>query len=335
MEDWMREKPVVGVSRCLGFEACRHDGRMIPDGFVDALRPFVTFVPVCPETEIGLGVPRNPIRMMRSGTRDVLFQPATGLDITEKMLLFTDQFLSGFGPVDGFILKSGSPSCGIGDEKTGPGNKGPENKGMSIFGGAVCLRFGGCAIADDARLKNSGIRDHFLVRLYAIHRFRKVKSAHRMGDLVTYHSRYKLLLMACNQTGYRMAGKVVANHDRLPTSEVLATYEGMLQAILEKPADRTALVDALQHAFGWISKNLTSDEKRFFLDTLEAFRCGCVPVSEVTRIIREHAERFRNDCLKNQALLDPYPAGILCQPDTGRNGKSGKQGAWNGNRGPV
>jgi len=70
-------KPVVVISKCLGFEHCRYDGEMIDAPFVDKLKAHVLFFPVCPEVEIGLGVPRKPIRIVRVDDVNTLYQPGS------------------------------------------------------------------------------------------------------------------------------------------------------------------------------------------------------------------------------------------------------------------
>ena len=107
-----QDAPIVVVSQCLGFAAVRYNGQMLQDGFVKALADHVQFVQVCPEVGIGLGVPRDPIRIVSDKNGRRLVQPASGRDLTTDMTRFSDGFLSGAGPVDGFILKSRSPSCG-------------------------------------------------------------------------------------------------------------------------------------------------------------------------------------------------------------------------------
>ncbi|RMF90465.1 MAG: DUF523 domain-containing protein, partial [Nitrospinota bacterium] len=113
-------KPVVVISKCLEIAPCRYNGEMITDSFVQKLAPHVTFIPVCPEVEIGLGVPRHPIRLVTSQGETRLIQPATGQDLSASMQAFSRDFLSTLDEVDGFILKSRSPSCGLRDSKRYP-----------------------------------------------------------------------------------------------------------------------------------------------------------------------------------------------------------------------
>jgi len=111
----MREfwKPVVVVSKCITFEPVRWNGQIIASEFVEKLKAYVNFISVCPEVEIGLGVPRDPVRIVLVNGEKKLLQPATGFDFTEKIAKFSESFLDSLEAVDGFVLKSASPSSGF------------------------------------------------------------------------------------------------------------------------------------------------------------------------------------------------------------------------------
>ncbi|MEO0107852.1 MAG: DUF523 domain-containing protein, partial [candidate division WOR-3 bacterium] len=109
----MWPKPRIVVSKCLEFEHCRYNAEIITSEIVRALKPFTEFIPVCPEVEVGLGVPRDPIRVVSDHGDLRLIQPSTGRDITTEMQGFSERFLSSVGSVDGFVLKTRSPSCGL------------------------------------------------------------------------------------------------------------------------------------------------------------------------------------------------------------------------------
>lgn len=164
-----RVRPRVVVSQCLGFAAVRYDGQVLESRFVDALRDHVEFVQVCPEVGMGLGVPRDPIRIEATAGDIRLVQPSTGRDLTEAMHRFAETFLDGLGEVDGFILKSRSPSCGIRDTKRfRPGAEDPlDDLGAGLFARAILERFPHAAVEDEARLADPGHRNRFLTRLWA------------------------------------------------------------------------------------------------------------------------------------------------------------------------
>jgi uncharacterized protein YbgA (DUF1722 family)/uncharacterized protein YbbK (DUF523 family) len=318
----MREfaRPTVVVSKCLEFEAVRYDGSIVRDVFVNALKTHVDFIPVCPEVEIDLGVPRAPVRIVRDDGRRRLIQPATGADATEKMEAFAASFLDGLEAVDGFILKSRSPSSGIKEVKIYAGaEKGaPVGKGPGFFGGAVLARFGHLAVEDEGRLKNLRLREHFLTKVFALASFREVKVSGRFGDLVKFHSRNKFLFMAYNQTRLRALGKTAANHERLPSAEAIRAYEEDFYAALARPPRHKANINVLMHGLGHFSKQLGREEKSFFLNLLEEYRAERVPLSVPLTVLREYVVRFGDEYLASQTFFSPFPGELVDLADSGK-----------------
>jgi len=162
-------KPRVVVSKCLGFAACRYNGAVVSGTFAERLGGQVTFCPVCPEMEIGLGCPRDPIRVVVKDGRRRLVQPATGRDVSEAMLAFASQFLDSVGEVDGFLLKGRSPSCGIKDVKEygGPQEETFRREGCGFFAEVVLARFGDLPIEDEEGLAKPESQQRFVTRLRA------------------------------------------------------------------------------------------------------------------------------------------------------------------------
>jgi uncharacterized protein YbgA (DUF1722 family)/uncharacterized protein YbbK (DUF523 family) len=313
-------KPRVVASRCLEFAACRWDGQMISDDLVRRLKGFVDFVPVCPEMEIGLGCPREPIRIVLAGGEHRLVQPATGRDVSQAMRGFAEALLGALGPADGFLLKSRSPSCGIKDVKVygGPDDDAPRELGRGFFGGAVIERFPDAAVEDEGRLRNFTIREHFLTRLFTLADFRSVAAAGAMKDLVRFHAVNKGLLMAYHQAQMRVMGRLVANHEGRSAAEVFADYGRHLARALAHPPRFTSIINVLMHALGYVSEGLSSGEKAFFLDALEKYRAGKVPLSAATTLVRAWAVRFDVPALLEQTYLEPYPESLLEITDSGK-----------------
>jgi uncharacterized protein YbgA (DUF1722 family)/uncharacterized protein YbbK (DUF523 family) len=320
----MHPKPRVVISKCLTFDKCRYNGEVIPDKFVDKIKPFVEFVQVCPEVEIGLGIPREPIRIVHLNGKNTLYQPATGKFFTDEMVSFTTNYLNSLKDIDGFILKNRSPSCGPGDVKIFQGldKSAMPGKGPGFFGGAVKEKFPMSAIEDEGRLKNFQIREHFITKLFTLTRFRLIRSKMSMGDLVEFHSQHKLLLLAYNQSHYRNCGRIVANHQRLSINQVFDAYETELAHILRKLPRFTGIINTLQHAFGWISDGLSSEEKVYFLNSIEEYRDERIPLSAVVRLINGAAIRFNNRYLQNQIFLNPYPSELIEITDSGKGRSS-------------
>lgn len=294
----------------------------IASPFVRRLRDFADLVPVCPEVEIGLGVPRDPIRIVESDGKRRLLQPATDREVTRDMELFADKFLSKLDGVDGFVLKSRSPSCGLKDVKVYPG-AGPKlspatGKGTGFFGGAVLERFPGLAAEDEGRLDNLEIREHFLSRLWALAGLRDAGKAGRMEALVAFHSRRKLQLMAASQKELRSLGRIVANAERKPWDQVFGDYASGFRAALSRRPRFSANVNVLMHALGYFKDGLSPAEKRFFLDQLESYRRGRLPLGAVLGVMRSWIARFGEGYLAGQAFFEPFPEGLADLSDSGK-----------------
>jgi len=317
MEEGVR--PIVVFSRCLGFDACRYNGGIVREPAVEGLKPFVDVRTVCPEVAIGLGVPRAPIRWIGRDELRVV-QPESGRDVTEEMAAFTDSFLGELEPVDGFILKWGSPSCGPREVKAYvSAQRGAAfTKTAGAFGGAVVNRFPLRAIEDEGRLKNFDIRQHFLTQLFALARFRRAEEEGAIRDLVAFHTRHKLLLMAYHQSELRTLGRIVANGDRRRPSDVFSAYREHLSAALSRPPRRTSAINVLMHALGYVSDRLTAREKAFFLDSLTQYRSRRVPLAVPTELIRSWIVRFETAYLADQVFFAPFPGELVETLDSGK-----------------
>jgi uncharacterized protein YbgA (DUF1722 family)/uncharacterized protein YbbK (DUF523 family) len=311
------------VSKCLGFEHCRYDGEMIDAPFVDKLKDHVVFCPVCPEVEIGLGVPRKPIRIVCVDDGNTLYQRTTGKDLTAPMRSFLATFLDSLTEVDGFLLKSRSPTCGVNDVKiyTGFETSFRTSRGSGFFGGAVLEKFAGLPVEDEGRIRNFTIREHFLTRIFTFVRFREVKNSGSMRNLVNFHSIRKLLLMGYNQAQMRILGKIVANHENEDFETIVTRYEEHLKRALATPPRYTAMINVLEHAFGGFSKVLSKEEKAFFLESIEEYRDERIPLSALLKVLRAWSIRYRDDYLLGQTLLQPYPGQLVEITDSGKGRK--------------
>ena len=319
----MNARPIVYVSKCLGFDKCRYNGITIYDEFVEKLKPHVDYVTVCPEVEIGLGIPRNPVRVVAHKDEKKLMQPATGKDVTPAMNDFCQTYLGQIDEVDGFLLKSRSPSCGIKDVKiySRMEKSASIGKGAGFFGSAVMARFPKHPVEDEGRLRNFRIREHFLTQLFAYSKFRHTKKTRSMGALVQFQAESKLLLMAYNQKELKILGQIVANQDKRPVDDVYNLYEDHFYNALCTPARYTSNINVLMHAMGHFSKDLTPQEKEYFLASLERYRDGKIPLSATLSILRSWIVRFENGYLNQQTFFEPYPEALVEITDSGKGRK--------------
>ncbi len=307
-------RPRVVVSKCFEFENVRYDGSVISSVFVKKLVPHVDFIPVCPEVEIGLGTPRDPLRIVTLDEEQRLFQPATNLDLTDKMKAFAHSFLDSLPDVDGFILKSRSPTSALKDAKVYPSANrkvSPISKGPGLFGRAVLQRFSDLAVEDEGRLRNPRIKEHFLTKLFTIASFREVKASDSLNNLVGFHSKNKLLLKTYNPKELGKLGKIVANPKSKTFTETIRDYEQHFFEALRKPPRCGSNINALMNAMGYFSNRLSKEEKSFFLDSLEDYRAGKLPFSVNIGIFKAWMIRFKEDYLAMQTLFEPYPEDLM------------------------
>lgn len=313
-------KPRVVVSRCLGFEACRYDGSVLRERLVELLEPHVQFVDLCPEAQIGLGTPRLPVRLVQSGKELKLLQPGTEKDATAAMRRFIADFLRNAGEVDGFLLKSRSPSCGISDVKLYATTERAAaiGKGAGMFGAAVLDNFSNAAIEDEGRLRNFNLREHFLIKIFTLARYRDSVAKHSASAMTDFHASHKFILMAYHQRAMREMGRILANSDKKSRQEVEAAYREKLHAALVQPARHSSHCNVLEHALGYVSGGLSSNERKHFLATLERYRKGRLPLSSALAIVRSWIARFQQPYLAQQHYFEPFPEDLIELSDSGK-----------------
>lgn len=313
-------KPTIVVSKCLGFEPCRYNGGMQNDEFVKKLHNYVDFIAVCPEVEIGLTTPRDPIRIVQKKESISLVQPKTGIDVSKSMYEFSNEFLTSLSDVDGFILKSRSPSCGVKDVKIYPSEEkgGGSSKGKGFFAAVAQERFPHLAIEDEGRLKDFKIREHFLTKIFILSEFREINKRKSMRELIDFHSKNKLLFMAYNQKYLKILGNVLGNNNKKTEEEVFKLYEEGLHGLLARSPRYTSNINVLMKAMGFFSDKLSHNEKNFILDTIEKYRTGNVPFSVPLYVIKSNVVRFNEERLLNQSFFNPYPQELVEMRDSGK-----------------
>ncbi len=314
-------RPRIFVSKCLEFDACRYDGSMIGNDFIKKLKDYVDMVTVCPEVSIGMSVPREAVRVIRSKDGTRLVASYKGTDYTDQMTEFAKNYIKDLEGLDlhGAILKSRSPSCGIKDVKTYPGlGRVPAtgDKTTGYFGRQVVTL--GIPMEDEGRLSNFNIREHFLTRIYTLADFDGVKAIGTMKALIDFQSRNKYLLMSYNQTGQKKLGKIVANHEGKSLDKVLSLYQEALNHCLSRPLRRKTNINMLLHIFGYFKEELTKDEKVYFLDTLEAYQTEQMPYLVPLNLLKSWVVRFNQDYLMMQTIFEPFPKELLVLNDSGK-----------------
>ncbi|MFO7676989.1 MAG: DUF523 and DUF1722 domain-containing protein [Thermoplasmatota archaeon] len=306
-------KPRVIISKCIEFDHCRYNGQIISSEQVKELQPFIEFIPICPEYEIGLGIPRDPIRIVQKNQQQQLLQPNTGKNVTEQMNKFASSFLQQQKNIDGFILKSRSPSCGLKEVKIySDGKSGATiEKNAGFFARAVLQSFSHLAIEDEGRLRNPTIREHFLRKVYTYARFRAVKDKQQISDLINFHTDNKFLFLAYNQSKLKKLGQLVANAKNISVNQAFSEYEKNLYELFARSPRCSSNINILFHSFGYISDNLSKDEKDFFLKEIEKYRQSHISLASIISILKSWIIRFNEPYLKRQTYFSPYPEELV------------------------
>jgi uncharacterized protein YbgA (DUF1722 family)/uncharacterized protein YbbK (DUF523 family) len=293
---------------------------VLSSDFVEMLKPFVNYITVCPEVEIGLGVPRNPVRLVNRDGKIELYQPAADRTFTQEMNQYAEELIRSLGNIHGFILKGRSPSCGIKDVKiyASAEKSSSSQKGVGIFAAQAIERYPNLPIEEEGRLTNYAIREHFLTKLYTMFRFQAVKESCSMKELVQFHSEYKFLLMAYHQNQLHQLGEIVANHENRSIDQVLEQYEQHLGLAMLKAPSRSNYINAFMHIYGYFSDTLSEKERAFLLDRLQKYRADKVHISAIQNVMRAYAIQRNLDYLLNQSIWLPYPEELLNISDSGR-----------------
>ena len=294
----MEVRPRVGVSSCLLGEEVRFNGGHKRYRFLtDELGPYVDWVPYCPEVSIGLGTPREPIRLTADGR---LVNRSGTADHTEAMaaLSLPD------GGLDGYVFKAKSPSCGIrAIPRYGEDGTAARHDGRGLYADRVLTAFPLLAVEDEGRLNDAGLREAFCERIFATARLRSLFSAPwSAGDLVAFHARHKLQLLAHDPARYRAAGRVVARQDQAE-----AAYRDLFLAAMASPATLGRTANALQHAYSRIGRQLDRPRRLDLVARIEAFRRGEEPLSVPVALLAHYASGGDFPWLAGQTFLRPFP----------------------------
>jgi uncharacterized protein YbgA (DUF1722 family)/uncharacterized protein YbbK (DUF523 family) len=294
----MEVRPRVGVSSCLLGEEVRFNGGHKRHRFLtDELGPYVDWVPYCPEVSIGLGTPREPIRLTADGR---LVNRSGTADHTEAMaaLSLPD------GGLDGYVFKAKSPSCGIrAIPRYGEDGTAARHDGRGLYADRVLTAFPLLAVEDEGRLNDAGLREAFCERIFATARLRSLFSGPwSAGDLVAFHARHKLQLLAHDPARYRAAGRVVARQDQAE-----AAYRDLFLAAMASPATLGRTANALQHAYSRIGRQLDRPRRLDLVARIEACRRGEEPLSVPVALLAHYASGGDFPWLAGQTFLRPFP----------------------------
>jgi len=301
----------IGVSTCLLGEKVRFDGGHKHNRYItQTLGQFFEFVPVCPESECGLGIPREAMRLVGAVDAPRLVTNKTLMDHTDQMLSWAEGRLDALEKENlcGFIFKKDSPSSGLYRVKVYNDKGHPVKTGRGLFAAAFTDRFPRIPVEEEGRLHDPVLRENFIEQVFALKRWREVLAEKKtMGRLVNFHTREKLLFMAHSPKHYREMGQLVAGGKKIKVSDLYDRYEGMLTEALGLRATVSKHTNVLMHVMGYFKKQLSGDEKQEILELIGNYRSGHLPLIVPITLLNHFVRKYSQPYLSVQTYLNPHP----------------------------
>jgi len=305
----------IGISSCLLGEEVRFDGGHKWDRWVTGtLAEFVTLVPVCPEVEVGMGIPRETVRLEGDDQAPRMVAPRSGEDWTARMNAYAERRVRELDAEDlsGYIFKKNSPSCGVFRVKVYAEKGMPSRGGRGLFAAAFAARHPLVPIEEEGRLQDAPLRENFIERVFAYRRLRDVFAGRwRRGALVAFHSREKYLLMAHSPRHYRELGRLVAAlAEHTPAAFRDLYMEQFMAALAIQPTVRRH-VNTLQHLAGHLKRLLGDEERKRVHSVIDDYGAGLVPLIVPITLLRHYVELHRVPWAQDQTYLDPHPKELM------------------------
>ena len=299
----------IAVSACLLGEPIRYDKTGQRDRFItDKLGKYASFIPFCPE-HLAFGTPRETIRIVLENERKNVITVFSKNDVTQAMNDAVAHELEKIQneEICGIILKSKSPSCGLGSTKYYMKEM-SEGKKDGLFALTCKEHFVDFPIEEEARLIDPWLRENFVMQLFAYEDAIKLeKNIKTMQELVAFHTAYKFLLQSKHEANYRLLGKIVANHDKKSLQEITQEYITLFKQTIAHKSTIAKTVNVLQHMVGFFKKELDGNEKKEIHLQIEEFRDEIIPLIAVMSTIEFLAKKYNTAYLLGQKFLNPYP----------------------------
>jgi uncharacterized protein YbbK (DUF523 family)/uncharacterized protein YbgA (DUF1722 family) len=308
----------IGVSSCLLGEEVRFDGGHKRDRLLlEALGPLVEWVPVCPEVELGLGVPRPSLRLERAS-------PAAGLrlvvsrdhsDRTAAMERFARRRARSLAPegLSGYVFKRDSPSCGVRSVRVYGPNGAPARSGTGLWARAVVERFPHLPVEDEGRLRDPRLRESFLAHVLAFRRWQELEEQGlSVRGLMRFHQLHELTLMARSREGARRLYRLVGSAGRGTSARSLGgAYLEELSRVMRRTPTVRSHGNVLRRLAGQVSTGLDVTDRRELAETIDRYRLRLAPLIVAVTLIRHHARRQEQTCLAEQVSLYAQPHELM------------------------
>ena len=307
------ERNVIGVSACLLGKEVRFDGGHKRSRFItDSLAGHFEFSAFCPEVAIGMGTPRQPIRL----TGDTSNPEAVGvktpeLNVSQPLRAYGKKVAGDIHDLCGFIFKKDSPSCGMQRVKVYNEKGMPERSGTGLFAREIMNAHPLLPVEDEGRLNDADLRENFVTRVYVFARWKAlIDNGISKSGLIRFHTRHKYLLMSHSNEMYRELGQMLSDLNRASLDEIADSYISRLMQTLSVPATRKRHTNVLQHLLGYLKNSLDSAHRMDLDRTIDAYRSGEFPLVVPIRMLQHHFSVHPHPYISEQVYLDPHPQNL-------------------------
>ena len=305
----------IGVSACLLGHPVRYDGGHKADPFIlETLGRYVSWVPVCPEVEIGLGTPRETLRLVGDAAAPNLVATLSGRDHTAAMQRFAASRLAqlaGLG-LHGYVLKRNSPSCGMMGVPVYDSSGRLRRRDRGLFAQALANSMPLLPVEEEGRLQAPRLREHFVDRVFAFSRWHEFLDGHGApGDLVQFHTRHKLSLMAHSRPHYQELRRLVARCGAGLSEEFLKAYGDLFATAFRVPTSRRKHAKVLSHLQGYLKRRIGKPERADLAARIDDYRQGLEPLTTPLDLLRDYLRRFPCPYVEAQTYLNPYPGDLM------------------------
>ena len=311
----MSQKLKIGISACLLGKKVRYDGGSFQPALINEVFPaYFDFVSFCPEVEIGMSIPRETIRLIKTEDSVRLIAPKSGIDHTASMESYAKEKVQAMENMgcSGFILKKDSPSCGMERVKIYEAHQRSRRNGVGLFARQLQETFPLIPVEDDGRLNDIRLREHWIERVFAVHRLNRfIEEQPNLGQLMEFHASSKMQLMVHHPQKYRLLGKKLASVEKHELPEFYPQYKTAFMDIMKTKPSIVKHVDVIYHLMGFFKKNISPGDKEELIQVIEQFRKGQVPLVVPLTLLNHHLKNFPTPWMVNQTYLNPFPGELM------------------------